>query len=179
MKNGIVTKVLGSLNYEVTVDGHSHQAHIDHLLPGVSTLDVKSPTPNNEQADQKHDEHDATTTDNTIVPLEVENDPLHESREQEVVTLRQTRKRHPPMRLIEEINYLVNTKRYLMHMLHVFLPQHYHCCNYSSIVVFFRGEEVLCIIVVGINYCTHACTVVGSSVRNLSTRLGQCHAITT
>ena len=78
-RNGTVTKVLGSLNYEVTIDGHSHQAHIDHLLPGVSTLDVESPTPNNEQADQKHDEHDATTTDNTIVPLEVENDPLHES----------------------------------------------------------------------------------------------------
>ena len=103
-RNGIITKVLGSLNYEVTVDGHSRQAHIDHLLPGASTLDVESPTPNNEQADQKHDEHDATTTDNTIVPLEVENDPLHESREQEVVTLRPTRKRHPPTRLIEEIN---------------------------------------------------------------------------
>ena len=31
---------------------------------------------------------------------------------------------------------------------------------------------------VGINYCTHTCTVVGSSIRNLSTRLGQRHAIT-
>ena len=32
-------------------DGHSHQAHVDHLLPGTSNLDVDSPTPYNEQAD--------------------------------------------------------------------------------------------------------------------------------
>ena len=55
-RKGIVTKVLGPLNYEVTVDGHSHQAHVDHLLPGTRNLDVESPTPDNEQANQEHDE---------------------------------------------------------------------------------------------------------------------------
>ena len=42
-RKGIVTKVLGPLNYEVTVDGHSRQAHVDHLLPGTSNLDDDSP----------------------------------------------------------------------------------------------------------------------------------------
>ena len=31
-RKGIVTKVLGPLNYEVTVDRHSRQAHVDHLV---------------------------------------------------------------------------------------------------------------------------------------------------
>ena len=32
-RRGVVTKVLGPLNYEVTVDGHSHQAHVGLILP--------------------------------------------------------------------------------------------------------------------------------------------------
>ena len=50
-RKGIVTKVLGPLSYEVTVDGHSRQAHVDHLLPGTSNVDVDSSTP--ELADQE------------------------------------------------------------------------------------------------------------------------------
>ena len=106
-RKGIVIKVLGPLNYEVTVDGHSRQAHVDHLLPGTSNL-VDSPTPDNEQADQEHDEEDdATTTDNTVVPLvslEVESNSLNDLRGQELVMLRSTRNHNPPRRLIEEMN---------------------------------------------------------------------------
>ena len=66
-----MTKVLGPLNYEVTIDGHSRQAHVDHLLPGTSNLDADSSIPDNEQADQEHNEKDdaTTTTDNIMVPL--------------------------------------------------------------------------------------------------------------
>ena len=88
-RKGIVTKVLGPLNYKVTVDGHSCQAHVDHLLTGTGNLDVDSPTLDNEQADQEHDEEDdaTTTTDNTVVPLaplKVESNSLNDSRGQEL-----------------------------------------------------------------------------------------------
>ena len=106
-RKGIVIKVLGLLNYEVTVDGHSCQAYVDHLLPDISNL-VDSPTPDNEQADQEHDEEeDATIADNTVVPLvplEVESNSLNDLRGQELVMLRSTRNRNPPRRLIEEMN---------------------------------------------------------------------------
>ena len=29
----VVTKLLSFLNYEVCIEGHTHQAHIDHLCP--------------------------------------------------------------------------------------------------------------------------------------------------
>ena len=102
-----MTKILGPLNYEVTVDGYSHQAHVDHLLPGTSNLDVDSPIPDNEQADQEHNEDDATTTDSTMVPLvpvKVESNSRNDSQGQELVMLRRTRNRHPPARLIPEMN---------------------------------------------------------------------------
>ena len=38
---GTIIRVLGPLNYEVLVDGHTHQAHIDHPLPGPGK--VKQP----------------------------------------------------------------------------------------------------------------------------------------
>ena len=107
-RKSIVTKILGLLNYEVSVDGHSHQAHVDHLLPATSTLDVGNPTPDNEQADQEHDKQDESTTTNNevvpFVPLEVESNSLNDLHGQELVTLRPTRNRHPPARLIEEMN---------------------------------------------------------------------------
>ena len=107
-RKGIIAKVLGPPNYEVTVDGHPRQAHVDHLLPDTSNLDVDNPTPDNKQADQDHDEDDiATSIDNTVVPLvhlEVESNSLNDSREQELVTLRSTRQHRPPARLIEEMN---------------------------------------------------------------------------
>ena len=105
-RKGIVTKVLGPLNYKVTVDGHSRQAHVEHLLPGTSNVDVDSSTP--EQADQEQEEHDTTTTaNNTIVPLvpvEVESNAHNDSQGREIVRPRSTRNRHPPARLIEEMN---------------------------------------------------------------------------
>ena len=102
-RKGIVTKVLGPLSYEVMVDGHSHQAHVDHLLPGTSNVDVDSSTP--ELAEQEQEKHDTTTTaNNTIVPLvpvEVESNGHNDSQGQEIVRPRSTRNRHPPARLIE------------------------------------------------------------------------------
>ena len=64
-RRGVVTKVLGPLNYEVTVDGHSRQAHVDHLLPDTSNSDIQSPIPDNARVDQGCDD----ATDDTIVPL--------------------------------------------------------------------------------------------------------------
>ena len=108
-RNGSVTKVLGPLNYKVTVDGHSRQAHVDYLLSGTSNLDVDSPIPDNEQADQEHNEEDdaTTTTDNTmvaLVPVEVESNSRNDSQGQELVMLRPTRNCHLPARLIAEMN---------------------------------------------------------------------------
>ena len=105
-RKGIVTKVLGPLNYEVMVDGHSRQAHVDHLLPGTSNVNVDSSTP--EQADQEQEEDDTSTTANNaivpLVPVEVESNAHNNSQGQEIVRLRSTRDRHPPARLIEEMN---------------------------------------------------------------------------
>ena len=36
-RQGIVTKVLGPLTYEVCISGHTRQPHIDHLLPCPTT----------------------------------------------------------------------------------------------------------------------------------------------
>ena len=36
-RQGIATKVLGPLTYEVCIDGHTRQAHIDYLLPCPTT----------------------------------------------------------------------------------------------------------------------------------------------
>ena len=45
-RQGIVTKVLGPLTYEVCIDGHIRQAHIDHLLPcPTTTTDALNPSP--------------------------------------------------------------------------------------------------------------------------------------
>ena len=102
-RKGTVTKVLGPLNYEVIVDGHSRQAHVDHLLPGTSNSDIQSPTPDEARVDQGCDD----VTDNTIVPLiplEAEDNSMNDSGSQELGMLRPTRNRHPPIRLIEEMN---------------------------------------------------------------------------
>ena len=37
-RKGIITKVLGPLNYEVNIDGYTRQAHIDHILPSPRTM---------------------------------------------------------------------------------------------------------------------------------------------
>ena len=67
-RKGIIAKVLGPPNYEVTVDGHPRQAHVAWYQ---------------QQADQDHDEDDiATSIDNTVVPLvplEVESNSLNDS----------------------------------------------------------------------------------------------------
>jgi len=57
-RKGVVTKVLGPLNYEVSVDGHFRQAHVDHLLPGTTNLDADNPPPDNQPADQEHDQQE-------------------------------------------------------------------------------------------------------------------------
>jgi len=40
---GTVTRVLGPLDYKVLVDGHTCQAHIDHLLPCLCSLPTAAP----------------------------------------------------------------------------------------------------------------------------------------
>jgi len=42
-RKGVVTKILGPLNYEVSVDGRSRQAHVDHLHCTIP-LEVVSPS---------------------------------------------------------------------------------------------------------------------------------------
>ena len=98
-RRGIITRILGPLNYEVSVDGRSRQAHIDHLLPDTtSTLDIAIPTPENKPAEQEQEESTLM-----FVPLETESNSVNDCDGQELVTLRPTRNHHPPARLIEEM----------------------------------------------------------------------------
>ena len=50
---------MGPLNYEMSVDGRSRQAQVDHLLPCTIPLEVGNPTPDNESADCEPDESTA------------------------------------------------------------------------------------------------------------------------
>ena len=52
-RKGTVIKVLGPLNYEVTIDGHSRQAHVDHLLPSTSNSAADNPVCSEEQSVQE------------------------------------------------------------------------------------------------------------------------------
>ena len=52
-RKGTVIKVLGPLNYEVTVDGHSCQAHVDRLLPSTSNSAADNPVCSEEQSAQE------------------------------------------------------------------------------------------------------------------------------
>ena len=105
-----MTRVLGPLNDTVLVDGHTRQAHIDHFLPCRSSTSV-------EQSDntmpvtaspQKHVTSPEMEPDDTIVPLsfplQPENNDAADTPQQELVTLRPIRDRHPPQRLIEEMS---------------------------------------------------------------------------
>ena len=64
-RSGVVTKVSGPENYEVTVDGHSRQAHVDHLLHDATNSDIQSSIPDEVREEQGCDD----ATDDTIVPL--------------------------------------------------------------------------------------------------------------
>jgi len=81
----IVTKTLGPLNYEVSVDGRSCQAHVDHLCC-IIPLEVSNPTPDNEPADCEPAESTAAHEVVPFVPLEVESS-TRDSHGQELVTL--------------------------------------------------------------------------------------------
>ena len=107
-RKGTVIKVLGPLNYEVTIDGHSRQAHVDHLLPSTSNSAADNPVCSEEQSAQEQVNLDeaVSTQPNTIVPLvplEVESNSRNDLPEQEMVTLQPARNRHPPTCLIEEM----------------------------------------------------------------------------
>ena len=95
-RKGIITKVLGPLNYEVKVDGYTRQAHIDHILPCPQST---SDTDNSLSASTPSHQGD-----DIIMPLadpelgeDINDTP-------ELVTLRSCRNRQPPKRLIEEMN---------------------------------------------------------------------------
>ena len=88
-RKGTVIKVLGPLNYEVTIDGHSRQAHVDHLLPSTSNSAADNPVCSEEQSAQEQVNLDeaVSTQPNTIVPLvplEVESNSCNDSQEQEL-----------------------------------------------------------------------------------------------
>ena len=117
MEKGHRNQGVGTLNYEVTVDGHSHQAHVDHVLPSTSNSAADNPVCSEEQSAQEQVNLDeaVSTQPNTIVPLvplEMESNSRNDSPEQEMVTLWPARNHHPPTRWIEKMN------RNLMHTLH-------------------------------------------------------------
>jgi len=86
---------------------HLRQAHVDHLFPGTSALDVGTRTPDREFADKQQDESSTKS-----VPLEAESNPVRDFNGQELVTLRLTRNRHLPAQSIGEMTQL------FMHALH-------------------------------------------------------------
>jgi len=103
-RGGIVTRVLGPLNYEVMLDGHMRQAHIDHLLSMVEQPDDPTPIMVSPQQLATVPEIES---DNIIVPLsplESSNSDAIDISHQELVTLWSIRNRHRPRRLIEEMS---------------------------------------------------------------------------
>ena len=88
---GIITKVLGPLNYEINIAGYTHQAHIDHILPCPQTTDSSSPG----DISSHQDEDDIIMP---IVSCEASTDTA------ELVTLRPHRSCQPPKRLINEMD---------------------------------------------------------------------------
>ena len=79
---GIITKVLGPLNYEVNIDGYTHQAHVDHILPCPST---SSDADNSIHSLPHQDEDDLPMPLVGCEPCETSNDTA------ELVTLRPCR----------------------------------------------------------------------------------------
>ena len=87
-----------------------------HLLPRTSNSVADNPVGSEEQSAQEQEQsaqeqgnldEAVSTQPNTIVPLvplEVESNSHNDSPEQEMVTLRPARNRHPPARLTEEMN---------------------------------------------------------------------------
>ena len=63
-REGIITKVLGPLNYEVTIDGYTCQAHVDHIIPCPRTVNDIS---NNLPADT------VPHLDDDVVPMPIVN----------------------------------------------------------------------------------------------------------
>jgi len=103
---GIITKVLGSLNYEVNIDSHTHQAHIDHILPCPRTL---NDTDNVSLSDiTSHQDKDVITSqqekDVITMPLVSSETCETSTNVGELVTLRPCRNCQPPKRLIEEMS---------------------------------------------------------------------------
>ena len=106
---GMVTRVLGPLNYTVLMDGHTRQAHIDHLLPCWGNVKQSDNSITVTTPQQQHATLPEMESDDTIVPLTpLEHDSgdrndVTNAPQPELVTLRPIRNRHPPQRLIEEM----------------------------------------------------------------------------
>ena len=106
-RTSTVTRVLGPLNYEVLVDGHTRQAHIDHLLPGQGRIEQPAATtpatvPPNQPVTSPDIESDSTIV--PLSPLELGSSDAADTPHQELVTLRPIRNRHSPQCLIEEMS---------------------------------------------------------------------------
>ena len=90
-RKGIITKVLGPLNYEVNIAGYTRQAHIDHILLCPQTTDSSPPGDISSHQDD----------DDIIMPIvscEASTDAA------ELVTLCPHRSCQPPKRLIKEMD---------------------------------------------------------------------------
>ena len=96
--NGAKALLLGPLNYEVKVDGYTHQPHIDHILPCPQiTSDTDNSLSTSTPSHQGND---------IMMPLadpklgeDINDTP-------EMVILRPCQNRQPPKQLIEEMNLL-------------------------------------------------------------------------
>jgi len=100
---GIITKVLGPLNYEVNVDGHTCQTHIDHILPCSRTLyDTDNVSPSDITSHQDEDVITSQQDEDVITMPLVSSESCETS--SELVTLRPCRNCQPPKCLIEEMN---------------------------------------------------------------------------
>ena len=89
-QNGTVTAVLGGPRYQVGIDGHSRQAHVDHLQPGIHNK-TATPTDQFDDLTSEIDERELlpdTVTDSTLA------EPVR--RTSHLIT--------PTRRLIEEID---------------------------------------------------------------------------
>ena len=99
-RKGTISKVLGPLNYEVTIDGYKRQAHIDHILPCPSVDN----DPFNDAASIPPTDAPSHQDDYVPMPI-VDCEPCEASTDEaELVILRPRRNCRPPKRLIEEMN---------------------------------------------------------------------------
>ena len=91
--------------YEVNIDGHTRQAHVDHLKPNPRPALGESETDSLATNDQSLTDDSIDDSNSVIlIPLVfMEDDPTLELEPVTELNQRPQRHRNPPQRLIEEI----------------------------------------------------------------------------